>query len=1281
MTTESEFLEPIEEYFLTEASELLQTIEQTLFNLLEEKTTDKVHTLMRSAHTIKGSAANCELKTIETIAHHLEDVFQALYPDELDIDPELGSLLLEGYECLKNPLSATLSNLPYDEEQILDQTASVFAKLQTKLGDFFGREAPLPTSEELGFDIVGLIFADSAPQDLEQLSTAIASENLEEIRTVTHGKAEFFEELGISYELPGLVTIAQAVITAIEQNPDQILSIAQAALENFQQAVDVVLAGDRTQGGEISEQLRQWIENPHTTDSSTNLTSISDSEEESISVLETTSAEISFPTSSTEELLTVVNGFDTEEKLTVIQDSSTEELSPPSCTTEELLNMVNSDATETSSPSESEFKAWLKDSTKEIFSNTPTTEELLNMVDSDSAETSSPSELQSSTVEISASSSTTEELLTMVDSFEAETVPLSESESSDLLEDATAKISSISSTTEELLTVVDSFEAETAPLSESKSSDLLEDATTEELLTMGDSFEAETAPLPESESSDLPEDATTEISSFSSSTEALSIVHTPEASSAIDRILQSIFMGEWETTVSNSKNTTSDQTNKSHKTQKSLDSKIKSSEKLPSIRVTVKELDRLSHSIGELLISENQQNLQSDQIHRLTQNSFEQFIHCQKKLSQIRDWSDQNLLLSESKRRQKQKQTHLQKNTIISSSSTKSNQSSPMINGVSLTEFDFDVLEMDVYSDLHLLIQNLTEQMTQLGDQIEALEGLAQNFRFNLGKRKQLLSSAQEDLLQARMLPLATVLNRFPRILQQMVASHKKDAELKLIGAEVLIDKVIVEKLYDPLLHLIRNAYDHGLEPADIRLQQGKSEAGQITIRAYHQGNRTTIEISDDGQGLNWERIRAKAIDKELLTPTQAASASETELAELLFEPGFSTTEKVSQLSGRGIGLDVVRNQLQLLQGSISVNSVQGEGTKFILQFPINLTTARLLICESKGIVYGLLSEVIDQVLLPQPDQIQYQQSTIGQNYQTFLCWGEKSDQKLIPINPLTDLINYQYPTFFNAQNEALTIFPVKSRNSVKPLLMLQHEQQKLCLEVDQILVEQELVIKSFDNNITLPNYIQGYSILGNGSLTLVIDIAVLVRQIEEPSFKDHSSLRKLSSSLESVANGNQKPKTFPIKDQQIQTSNQNQSGSLGMSTKVLVVDDSVVQRKTLAQHITKAGYKVLQAANGQEALAQLNHDSDVQLVICDIEMPYMNGFEFLSHWRQDDRFSNIPVMMLTTRSGNKHRQLALALGAKVYFTKPCSNEELLETIAELLDKPQKLIAATPMET
>ena len=440
--------------------------------------------------------------------------------------------------------------------------------------------------------------------------------------------------------------------------------------------------------------------------------------------------------------------------------------------------------------------------------------------------------------------------------------------------------------------------------------------------------------------------------------------------------------------------------------------------------------------------------------------------------------------------------------------------------------------------------------------------------------------------------------------------------------------------------------------------------------------------MRDDGQGLNWDRIRAKAIDNHLLSPTQAASATEAELAEILFEPGFSTAQKISDLSGRGIGLDVVRSQLQTVQGSVFVRSLSGQGTTFVLQLPLSLTTARLLICESQGVIYAILSEAISQVLLPQPDQIHSQQSTTGQGTQTFLRWEEKSNQQLIPIYPFTNLLNYQYPLFVCDRSE-MSLFPVKPRNKVDPLLMLQVYDQHLCLQVNQILFEQELVIKSLGNTLILPTYIQGYSVLGDGSLTLVIDPVELVTGARGTSPKNSCSLPKLPDKSYPTLKPALEIQPIPaVQEAQIAdiTLGENSAGRSEWHLNVLVVDDSVVQRQSLMLTLKKAGYQVLQAGNGQEAIAQLNQHPEIQVVICDIEMPYMNGYEFLNHCRQDTRFSQIPIIMLTTRSGQKHRQLALSLGAKEYFTKPYSDQGLLETIAKLANQPQLFIASS-MET
>jgi two-component system, chemotaxis family, sensor histidine kinase and response regulator PixL len=516
------------------------------------------------------------------------------------------------------------------------------------------------------------------------------------------------------------------------------------------------------------------------------------------------------------------------------------------------------------------------------------------------------------------------------------------------------------------------------------------------------------------------------------------------------------------------------------------------------------------------------------------------------------------------------------------------------------------------------------------------------------------------------MVEVSTVLNRFPRLLQQMVASHRKPAQLELIGTTVSIDKIIAEKLYDPLLHLIRNAYDHGVESPETRSQQGKPETGQLTIKAYHQGNRTAIEVSDDGQGLNWVKIRKRAIDLNLLPANRADIATEAELSEIMFAPGFSTAEKVNDLSGRGIGLDVVRDRIGALQGSIDVRSVAGKGTTFVMQFPLNLTTARLLICESAGVVHALRSEAIAQVLLPNADRIQTQSAHTDKGATRFLRWGEGSSQKLIPIYPLNDLLEYHCPIVASAKEDG-NLFPIKASDRAKSLLLLEIDDRQICIEVDRILVEQELVVKSLGQTFGLPSYIQGYSVLGDGGLTLSLDPVELLAQTRIGSRSTFQSSRL--AALQPAIQAALAPASDDTIDAEI-VETPTINTPVGRSLQVLVVDDSLVQRQTLARSLTKAGCQVILASHGREGLIKLQEHPRIRLIVCDIEMPQMNGFEFLSHCRQDPKLSQIPIVMLTTRGGQKHRQLAMTLGAKDYLTKPQSERELLDIIAKLANDP-----------
>ncbi len=1145
MTDDQDFQESLDRYFEIEAAELLQTIEETLVVLVEEKTIERVHTLMRAAHTIKGSAANCGFKTIETIAHHLEDVFQALYPAELEIDAELGSLLLEGYDCLYDPLSALLAGIPYDEAATLERTATLFAKLQDHLGDFFGRETPLPTAAELGFDVIGSIFTDSIPQDLEDLATAIASKNAGKVSESLRSLAEFLLELGGSYSLPGIAAIASTTISALDRHPARSLELAPIALANFQQAQIAIVGGDRSVGGQVSSELGAW--NEYSDNFSSEQSDSVDHASDWLSLAE-------FDDSVGTDRVESTTGSASEDWLSLV-----DELAP------EIPVKVAEQPTESAS------------------------EDWLSLVDESTPEIS---------VEVTESTtgSASEDWLSLVD------------------------------TSDSVSDLDDSIE-------------IVDDDS--EIIEVSSFFESESILVPRGSANDL---ALTQreypielIESHTSSN--LSLV----TSNGIDRIFQSISLehpGSVPEEVQSSA-TNSSKVNPASEREAPAESVV-------SVRVATIQLERLSHTIGELLIDDNQQYLRSEQLQAMAQETVEQYRRCEQKLRQVNDWADNNTLLGE---RQK-----------LSSRRTAKTRAKKSKKPIELNSY-FDSMELDVYSELSILLQNFTDDITDLGLKVSTLFEMTQKSRMTLGKRKQLLAEAQSELFEARMVEISTVLNRFPRLLQQMIASHRKPAQLELIGSEVSIDKIIAEKLYDPLLHLIRNAYDHGVEAPEIRAAQGKSETGKLTIKAYHQGNRTKIEVSDDGQGLNWVRIRQRAIDMNLLDPSYPVT--EAELAEIMFAPGFSTAEKVNDLSGRGIGLDVVRDRLGALQGTIDVRSILGKGTTFVMQFPLNLTTTRLMICESAGSVYALRSESISQVLLPPPDRIQSQSLFTDLGTSKFLQWGDGDNRKLIPIYAVNSLIDYHCEIGTN--ETATNLFPTQVKNTTNALLLLDIDNEQICLEVSRILVEQELVVKSLGQTFGMPSYIQGYSVLGDGSLTLAIDPVELLARVSTNTSTSvaASNLPALPSTVRPALApaADQLPTAVAEKLEEIVNSN---STKPGKQLQVLIVDDSLVQRQSLVRSLTKAGCQVIQAGHGREGLLKLQEHPRIRLVVCDIEMPQMNGFEFLSHCRQDPKLSQIPIVMLTTRGGQKHRQLAMTLGAKDYLTKPQSEKDLLDIVAKL---------------
>jgi chemotaxis family two-component system sensor histidine kinase/response regulator PixL len=663
----------------------------------------------------------------------------------------------------------------------------------------------------------------------------------------------------------------------------------------------------------------------------------------------------------------------------------------------------------------------------------------------------------------------------------------------------------------------------------------------------------------------------------------------------------------------------------------------------------------MSNLVGELTINRNGLSLQNDQLQGVLRELLKRFARFEDRVGHLRESLDQMLVAPER-----------QNYTRVSSSPSKTGLS-PIENGerndrveashpfsatndpaLMSAETAFDSLEMDSYGVLHAELQEILESFVQLDETVDDVTLYARQSDRLLDQQRHMLTNLSSELTQARMLPLGEVLNRFPRVLRDLSATYHKPIKLKLTGANLLVDRAILEKLYDPLLHLLRNAFDHGIEAASVRAQLGKPKDGQIEIRAYYKGNQTIIEIKDDGQGLNLDRIRSRAFELGWYSAEQLLTTAPARLFELIFEPGFSTAQQISELSGRGIGLDVVRSQLQSIKGTVTVASSPHQGTAFTLRLPLTLTNTKLVICSVGSITLALPVDGIEEIVTPKPDQIR------RSGTQSFLYWREQ----IIPAYRLTDLLDYACPLPEVPISKTLTTAPA-SKTSAPPMLVLHQQEQIFAIEVDRLITEQELIVKSFGALIEPPSYLYGCTSLGDGSLIPVIDSSALLafEREQKPAESAITEEPQRLADIYSQASVRRGSRVI----QAVQ------------ATTILVVDDAVTLRRTLALSLERAGFRVLQARDGQEAIDQCQR-SFVHLVVCDVEMPNMNGFEFLSYRRQDPQIAKIPIMMLTSRSNEKHRWLAMQLGATDYFTKPYLEQEFLAAIKTHLGSQNRLV-------
>ena len=656
-----------------------------------------------------------------------------------------------------------------------------------------------------------------------------------------------------------------------------------------------------------------------------------------------------------------------------------------------------------------------------------------------------------------------------------------------------------------------------------------------------------------------------------------------------------------------------------------------------TVRVPIKQLNQLNDLLGELAIERNGLDMYIHRLRGLTHTLGRRVRTLQESNSRLRSFYDQASI----RPRDFRLLPALNSATDGHPDAYQPDFHDPAMSGHAQAQTPFDSLEMDRYGKHHLLSQEMMETIVQIQEVTSDIELNLDDTEQTTRELNKTAKHLQARLTQVRMRPLSDVVDRFPRAIRDLSLQYGKNVKLKLSGSNTMIDRNILEALNDPLMHLVRNAFDHGIEAPEVRLAQNKPADGMIEIQASHRGNRTFITIRDDGAGIPIHKVRIRA-EQMGLDPSLLAAASDQELLTLIFEPGFSTSDHVTALSGRGVGMDVVRDKLKQVRGEITVDTQPGVGTTFTLSLPFTLSVVRVLLVESNGMLLALPVDAVSELVLLQPEQVI---NTAGSEV---LNWS----------GTLVQLIRLTRWLVFNCPRQPYALESPPNINEAM-VLMVSQGAQLFGLQVDRCWGEQEVAIRRIEGTLALPSGFTNCTIMGDGRVVPLVNMTELLHWItscERSGLVTAPLLPPVPVLTGDHLSG--LPST-PI--------------AIAPTAKILIVDDSINVRRFLALTLEKAGYRVEQAKDGQDALEKLQAGLAVQAVICDIEMPRLDGYGFLTKVKSNPALVNLPITMLTSRSGTKHRQLAMSLGAIAYFSKPYNEHELLQTLEQVIEAGVKV--------
>ena len=524
------------------------------------------------------------------------------------------------------------------------------------------------------------------------------------------------------------------------------------------------------------------------------------------------------------------------------------------------------------------------------------------------------------------------------------------------------------------------------------------------------------------------------------------------------------------------------------------------------------------------------------------------------------------------------------------------------------TRGEFDPLELDRYSSIQQFSRALAETANDVGSIQGLLENLTKDTQNLLTQQARTITELQNGLMRTRMVPFQRHVQRLARIVRQAATDTHKKAELAIEGASGELDRQVLERMMPPFEHMLRNAVAHGIETPEERKKKGKNESGTITIALHREGSEVVVEVSDDGAGMNLKAIRDKGVSLGMVRADQ--HLSDDDIIQLILEPGFSTAGSVSTLSGRGVGMDVVANEIKKLGGALHMETKQGQGSRFTIRLPLTLAISHALILRANDELYALPLPTVEGVVRLSRTEVE---AHLGPEAPPFEYGGHK--------------YKFQHLAFYVGREPG----PLPDGDVTVPVILVRAGEHSTGLVTDELVGSREIVVKSVGPQIAAIRGISGATILGDGRIVIILDIGALVRT------------------------------DFRARTEPVMPREKTDTRSVA-----LVVDDSITVRRVTQRLLERNGMRVLTARDGVDAMEMLQeHTPDI--ILLDIEMPRMDGYEVATQVRADARLAGIPIIMITSRVGEKHRARAIEIGVDDYLGKPYQEAQLLEAIEPLI--------------